>query len=148
MLRLWHKRSSDTSRVNMHKPFKAAQWTKRDASQVRKHDHTKMWTFIALSEYCIESKIIQSIHRNYTIIWFHKGSERILYYNLQKSTLQKFKILNIKSTAIERNQSLLWISVNQTTWWHHNPNWKSSCTYSWFWKLNNWLPQNNILQNK
>lgn len=32
----------------------------------------------------------------YNYIWFHKGSEHILYYNLQKSTLQKFKILNIK----------------------------------------------------
>lgn len=39
------------------------------------------------------SEYTQKLYNN---IWFHKGSEHILYYNLQKSTLQKFKILNIK----------------------------------------------------
>ena len=52
----------------------------------------------------------------YYYIWFHKGSEHIPYYNLQKSTLQKFKILNIKKVQLQKqawncNQWLLWISV-------------------------------------
>lgn len=57
----------------------------------------KMLTFIAVSEYHTESqKHSEYTQKLYNNIWFHRGSEHIPYYNLQKSTLQKFKILNIK----------------------------------------------------
>lgn len=57
----------------------------------------KMLTFIAVSGYHAESqRHSEYTQKLYNNIWFHRGSEHIPYYNLQKSTLQKFKILNIK----------------------------------------------------
>lgn len=80
----------------MRKPLKAAQWNRFEGLKKERMTTFFFFTFIALSEYRIESPIIQSIHKLYNYIWFHKGSEHILYHNLQKSTLQKFKILHIK----------------------------------------------------
>lgn len=59
--------------------------------------HIKMLTFIAVPEYRIERQSIQSIHRNYTIIYgFTKAVNTYCITIYKKSTLQKFKILNIK----------------------------------------------------
>lgn len=64
-----------------------------------------MLTFIAVSEYRIESKGIQSIHRNYTIIYgFTKAVNTYCITIYKKSTLQKFKILNIKKLQLQKSR--------------------------------------------
>lgn len=85
-----------------------------------------MLTFIAVSEYHTESqKQSEYTQKLYNNIWFHRGSEHIPYYNLQKSTLQKFKILNIKKYNCRNrcrnwNQKLLRMEVGETTRWRHD----------------------------
>lgn len=56
--------------------------------------------FIALYEYCIESPSIQFTHRNYTIIYRFTMAVST-HYNLQKSTLQKFKNPKYQKGTVE-----------------------------------------------
>lgn len=59
--------------------------------------------FIALYEYCIESPSIQFTHRNYTIIYRFTMAVST-HYNLQKSTLQKFKNPKYQKGTVEENR--------------------------------------------
>lgn len=57
--------------------------------------------FIALYEYCIESPSIQFTHKlyNYTVYRFTMAVSTL--YNLQKSTLQKFKNSKYQKGTVE-----------------------------------------------